>query len=369
MYGLRIGAAISLFWLERNHFHEGIERLQNLLQHAADQEHQQAKAKMLYRAAAIHLRLSSFNAAYKLCQQSIDISRTLADKRSLASALYYMGDIYIGLHDYAQAKNALEESVSICWNIHFPQQLNMALTSLGRLLDELGEHERALAITKEALAIAEQIDDTWGISHALQLLGTVNRSTAERDLAIGYFERSLPVIHLIGDRFAEAVTLANLCILYNLKEDYSASGHAAERSFALFQSIGDEVQQPFPLRMMGYSAIHARNSIRARSLIIESLKGNHWQGHIPGQLACLIALGTCELEEGNTAKAVTLAGLAENHLKAESYSLIEPDTKALNHILKTGKEKLSKKIFEQSLRQSQSLGLEDVIAQELPSAV
>ena len=368
VYGLRIGAAISLFWIERNHFHEGIERLQNLLQHAVDPVDQQAKARMLYRAAAIHLRLSSYNAAYKLCQQSIEISRTLNDGRSLASALYYMGDICIAIHDYAQAKTALEESISICWNIHFPQQLNMALTSLGRALDEQGEHERALAVTEEALAIAEQIDDTWGISFALQSLGAINRLMGKQDVAIGYFERSLPVIRLIGDRFAEGVTLANLSILYNLKENYPASGHAAERSFALFQAIGDEMQQPFPLRMMGYSAIHAGNTVRAHTLILESLKGNCGQGHIPGQLACLIALGTCELEEGNVTKAVTLAGLAENHMQTESHSLMEPDTIALNFILANGKEKLGKKIFEQTLMQSRFLRMEDVVAQELPSA-
>ncbi len=116
--------------------------------------------------------------------------------------------------------------------------------------------------------------------HALQLLGAINRFNSDYDVAIDYFERSLPAVRLIGDRFAEGITLANLSILYNLKEDFSASGHAAEKSFALFQSIGDEVQQPFPLRMLGYAAVQAGNRIRARSLIIESLKGNRAQGHI-----------------------------------------------------------------------------------------
>jgi predicted ATPase/transcriptional regulator with XRE-family HTH domain len=369
MDGFRIGAAISLFWIERNHFHEGIERLQSLLQRAVDAEHQPAKAKMLYRAAAMHSRLFSYNAACKLCEQSIEVSRTLADQRSLASALYYMGEIYIALHDHAQAKAALEESVSLCWNIPFPQQLNMALTSLGRIYDEQGGHERALTITKEALALAEQIDDTWGMIHALQLLGMINRYSAERDLAIDYFERSLPAIRLIGDRYAEGITLANLSILYNLKENYSASGHAAERSFALFQSIGDEVQQPFPLRMMGYSAIHARNLIRARTLILESLKGNREQGHPLGQLACLIALAACEMADENVTKAVTLAGCVENHMQAEAESLLEPDALALELLLVQGKEKLGKKTFEQTLKQGGALGMEDLVAQELPSAV
>ena len=190
----------------------------------------------------------------------------------------------------------------------------------------------------------------------------------ERDVAIGYFERSLPAIRSIGDRFAEGITLANLSILYHLKEDYPASGQAAEKSFALFQAIGDEIQQPFPLRMMGYSAIHAGNMIRARTLITESLKGNRVQGHILGQLSCLIALGTCELAEGNAAKAVALATLVGSRLQAESYSLMEPDAVALNRLLSTGKEKLSKKLFEQALVKGRALGLEDLAAQELPPA-
>jgi predicted ATPase len=364
-YGLRIGAAISLFWLERNHFHEGVERLQKLLQLAVDVEHQHARAKLLYRAAAIHSRLFSYHTAYKLCEQSIEICRSLDEKRSLASALYYMGEICIALRNYDEAKKILEESVSICWGIHFPQQLNMALTSLGRAYEETLEHERALATTKEALAIAEQIDDTWGLIHALQLLGAINRFSADYDTAIDYFEHSLPSIRLIGDRFAEGITLANLSILYNLKGNYPASGHAAEQAFVLFQAIGDEVQQPFPLRMMGYSAIQAGNVIRARSLLRESLKGNRALEHIPGQLACLIALGTCDMRSGNIRKAVTFAGLADHYLQTEPRSLMEPDSLALEQLLTQGKEKLGKKLFEESWLQGVSLRLEDVIAQEL----
>jgi len=367
IYGVRIGAAIGLFWIECSHFHEGLERLKHLLKCAVNPEHQPARAKMLYRAAAIHLRLSSYHSAYKLCQESIEISRTLDDQRSLASALFYMGDICIAIKEYSQAKTALDESISICWSIHFPQQLNMALTSLARALYEMGRSERAATIAREALAIAEQIDDTWGMIHALQLLGTLCRFNAEYDTSIEYFERSLPFIRLIGDRFSEGITLANLSILYNLKEEYPDSGHAAERSFALFQSIGDEVQQPFPLRMMGYSAVQAGNIVRARALILESLKGNQSQEHIPGQLACLIALGTCELEDGNVTKTVKLAGVVQNQLQLESFSLMEPDAFALKHLLTAARERLDIGVFEQILLNSRSLQMREVVSQELSS--
>jgi predicted ATPase len=367
-YGLRVGAAVSLFWIERSYFHEGLERLHKLLEAAVDPVHQPARAKMLYRAAGIYTRIADFHSAYKFCQQSIEICRMLDDKRLLASALYYMGNISIAIHEYPQAKTALEESISICWGIHFPQQLNMAMTSLGQALDEQGDHERALVTTKEALAIAEQVDDVWGMIHALQLLGTINRFIGEYDIAIDYFERSLPAIRLIGDRLAEGVTQANLSTLYYLKENHPASGHAAERAFALFQVIGDELQQPFPLRMMGYSAIHAGNLVRARALISESLRGNRDQGHIMGQLACLVALGVCERAEENIQKAITLATVVDRYLQAESQALLEPDTLALNHILTTANQELSKEVLEQTLNHGQTLRLEDVIAQEIPSA-
>ena len=367
-YGLRIGAAISLFWLERNHFHEGSERLSALLEKAIAPEHQNARAKILYRLGAIQARVFNYNSAYKLCEQSIEITRTLEDKHSLASALFYLGEICTAIEDHAKARALLEECTSICWEIHFTTQLGMALTDLSKVSFEQGEIEQALATAKEALAITEGIKDTWGMSHALQLLGSLHRQTGELVAAIDYFQRSLTYIREIGDRFAEGETLSNLAILYNLKEDYSASGHAAEKSFIAFQSIGDEQQQPFPLRMMGYSAISAGNIVRARALIQESLKGNRGLDHIPGQLACLVAMGTCELAQDNVEKAITYAALVENRINTESISLMEPDAVALDKLIKTGKNKLGGKSFKQIIEKSKTMRAEDIVANELPAA-
>jgi tetratricopeptide (TPR) repeat protein len=196
----------------------------------------------------------------------------------------------------------------------------MALTDLGKVSFEQGEVEQALKTAREALTVTESINDTWGLSHALQFLGDIHHQIGEWDAAIGYFERSLPHVREIGDHFAEGVALANLSILYNLKEDHHASGHAAEQAFIAFQAIGDELQQPFPLRMMGYSAINAGNLVRARTLIVESLKGNRGQDHLPGQLACLVAIGACELTQDNAEKAATYATLVENRINSEAIS-------------------------------------------------
>jgi hypothetical protein len=132
--------------------------------------------------------------------------------------------------------------------------------------------------------------------------------------------------------------------------------------------IGDEMQQPFPLRMMGYSAIYAGNLVRARALIKESLKGNRSQGHIPGQLACLVALGTCASVEGNIQKSITLAALVDHYLHTDAQVLMEPDAAALRRLFATGNEKLDRELLEQTLMTGRTLHIEDIVAQELPSA-
>jgi predicted ATPase len=368
-YGLRIGAAISLFWLERSHFYEGSERLRILIENAIAPEHQRSRAKLLYRLGAIQARVFNYADAYKLCEQSIEISHALEDKQSLASALFYFGEICTATKDYQKAQMRLDECIALCREVDFTTQLGMALTALGKVTFEQGETEQALKTAREALAITESINDTWGLSHALQFLGNIHHQIGEHDIAIEYFERSLPHIREIGDRYAEGITLANLSTLYNLKEDHHASGHAAEQSLMAFQAIGDELQQPFPLRMMGYSAIKAGNLVRARTLIMESLKGNRGQNHFPGQLACLVAIGAWELAQDNIEKALTYAALVENRINTEAIPLLEPDTIALNKLITTGKNKMGGKSFKQLIEKSKNLRIEDMIASELPSAV
>ena len=367
-YGFRIGAALSLYWLERSHYRDGIALLSKLLEQALMPEHQTARARMLYRCGAIHARMSAYNTAYKLCEQSIELARALGNQRIMASALVYLGEICTSIKDFKRANILLQESLSICRANHLPTQLAIALTDLGKVLLESGETAQAISNAKEALTIAEGINDTWGLSHTLHFLGSLYRQIGEIDTAIYYFEHSLPQSRELGDRLTEGATLANLSILYNLKEDYSASGHAAEKSFIAFQAIGDERHQPFPLRMMGYSAIQAGNLARARTLIVESLRGSREQDHLPGQLSCLVAIGVCELAQGNAEKAIIYAMLVKHRLDVESISLLEPDTVALNKFLAAGKRELDAKSYKQIVEKSKALNVDDVIASELTAA-
>jgi len=367
-FGLKIGAAASLYWLERNHFQESEEWLSKLLAKDFAPEYHALRAKMLYRYGAIQARAFNYNQAYKLCEQSIEIARTLDDKRIIATALAYLGEVCIAIKDYVKARTLLDESVATCREADLKNSLAIALIDLGRVCMEQGEINEAEASGDEALRITEQVNDTWALSHALLFLGSLQRLKGDREAAIKYFERSLAPVHEIGDRFSEGVALANLAALYNLNGEFSSSGRTAEQAFVAFQAIGDEIQQPLPLRLMGYSAIQAGNIVRARALIRESLKGNHIQGDLAGQLACLTAMGLCDLAQNNPERAMTYAALVENRINAEATSLLEPDAAALKNLLNAGKDRLGEKSFTQIIERSKKIPAEEMIASELPTA-
>jgi len=367
-YGLKIGAAISLFWLERNHFQESEEWLGRLLDKDFAPEYHDLRAKMLYRYGAIQVRAFNYHQAYKLCEQSIEIARTLADKRIIATALAYLGEVCTSIEDYSKARTLLDESVAICREAELKNYLAIALIDLGRVFMKQGEIHQAETSGYEALKIAEQVSDTWALSHALLFMGSLQRLKGAYDAAIKYFERSLAPVHEIGDRFSEGVAFTNLAILHNLNGDFSISGRTAEQAFVAFQAIGDEIQQPLPLRLMGYSAIHAGNIVRARALIRESLKGNHSQDDRPGQLACLIAMGMCDLAQNNTERAITYAAMVENRINVDSISLLEPDAIALRNLLNAGKDKLGEKSFGQIIERGKKISAEEMIRSELPAA-
>jgi predicted ATPase len=358
---LRLVAAAGVYWVARSHFREGIERLNAYIVRASETEHQSFKVKLLYRAGAMAGYMFDYGMGQKLCQQAVELARTLGSKRDLANALFYSSEIAFNLGQNQQAHAELDECIALCSQENYSAQLTVSLTNLGMLLNREGNFDGAQSAMEEALAIATRTNDLWGIGHALLSLGSINRFAKKYDASIDYFVRSLETILKIGDRRAEGITYSNLALLYFIKADHEKSGECAEKSFAVFQAMGNEYQTPYPLRMMGYSAIHAGNLVRARVLVRESLIGNYAIADTLGQLACLVGLAYCDLAETDQKSAVRLCALAETNRAHNNFIFLEPDAITMEDVLKQCKKKLGKAVYEAAYQEGQALRLESTL--------
>jgi len=358
--GLRLAGAISIYFISRSYFREGYERMQAYLPRIVDPAHERLKAKILYRFGALAGYCLEYPLAIQLCQQSIDISRTLNEKYYIASADYYLGDIYFIMGDYQSAQIPFEECISICRAENFMPQLSIALNRLGYILAVQGERERALGMLEDAIKIVEEYNDTWGLCLGLLSLGNAHHHWGNYAEAIDCLTRCLDAAIPYGDRSTAGTAYITLAILYNLKNDYVNSGDYAGRAFAIFQNIGDEVQQPLSLRLMGYAAIHAGNLVRARVLIREGLLSDQRLGNVPGQLAGSVAFAQCYLAEGDAKRAVELCSLIERYIDQDGVKLPDTDMKILRDVLQNGREKL-KVDFEAACNEGGLLNLETEI--------
>jgi non-specific serine/threonine protein kinase len=358
---LRVAAAVGVYWVAHSYFREGIEQLSVYLSRATEKEHEPLRVKLLYYTGAMAGYMFDYATGRNLCQQAVGLARGLGSKRDLANALFYLSEISAYLGQSQEAHAEIEECIALCRQENYTSQLSVSLTHLGMFLTKEGHFQDAQSILEEALAIASHTNDLWGIGHALLSLGSINRFARNYEVSIDYFVRSLAVTVKTGDHRADGITYSNLALLYFIKQDYERSGDCAKKSFEIFQTMGNEYQTPYPLRMMGYSAIHAGNLVRARVLMRESLIGNYAVADMVGQLACLVGFAYCDLAEEDYKNAVRLCALAETQCEQQGASFLEPDEISSEEICKQCKKKLGKAVYEAAYQEGGALKLESIL--------
>ncbi len=361
--GTRLAASLGLFWYLHSHFIEGLERIKVFLQKARELGDERILAKLLFRTADLHLHRAEFDSAVRLGNEAVALSRRINDKALLAWALYVQGDIYLATHDLTAAQGSLTESVEVCIEIQYTAVQDISLLLLSTILLRQGDLASAHATVSEGLALAEQLSDPWGIASGLRTLGEILLQQKKYVEARMNFERSLVASRIVGDKIIIGSALVNLAILTNLQEQFDESDRYAEEALGIFQLVGDETQQPFPLRIMGYAAIHAGNLVRARVLMRESLIGNYNLHNLKGQLACLVGMAQCSLVEQDIQEAVLLCALVHRYGQEKNLKFHEPDEVAFEAILKQCKRKLGKSRYESSYKHGESLKLEDTLLQ------
>lgn len=321
-----LAISTGIIWLRHSHFKEALEWVEKYLPIAKDRP--SPYAQLLCLGEALSYWRENLTQAFIYGKEAEKIARENGDKKILIKALYYMGDIYRENNLLNDARQVLLECIEICREINSPSQLSMALTSYGITLYQLGEKDESKAAVEEALQISIQEKNLWGQSYALRIRADNLRFDGNFPEAFSAFKRALDIAYSIDDRISVGMELANLSLLANLLEQYTDSYKFAQSAFEIFQAIGNEYQQPFPLRMMAYASRQTGDLSLSRSLCMESLQGNYKLGHKTGILASLICYTSIEVSENNMDFAATLFYSITDELNKAKSSLLEADEKA-----------------------------------------
>ena len=245
--GLRLGAALSQFWLRRGHLAEGRAQLQALLARPGAEASTLERAEVLSAAAVLAEAQSDFPAAQAageealalwqglgdqrgaartllrlaiiaktieretaLAAESLALFRAVGDRREMANALADLAGIARDRGDLGHARALLDESLALFRELGDRVAVAWPLTGLGLLAWYEGDDRRARTLLNESLAIFRETADQRGLTWVLNTLGFVARTQGELERSAALHEEALALTRATGDRRQTGHVLASL---------------------------------------------------------------------------------------------------------------------------------------------------------------
>jgi tetratricopeptide (TPR) repeat protein len=320
-------------------------------------------ARLLYLGAALCYWRDHPTQAMIYAIQAEKIARELNDKKLLANILYYAGEMHRETKNYTKAQALLEETISLCRETGHYARLSLSLTSSSIIYYNLNDKKQASLKIKEGMEIAVREKILWGQSYALRVKANMLRLDGKFKESLSAYELALKLSNDIDDRISAGIALANMATLTSVLDDHPSSMQYAKRAFIIFQSIGNEYQLPYPVRMMAYAALNMKDLAQARIYCLESMNLNYkmGKGHEIGVTGSIIALAEIELHNKNHDKAIQLLSTAERFIKEYSFKFQEADTRSLERVKKVLKAKMTPQKTKALLKEWQDLSISEVV--------
>ncbi len=233
----RIAASIWSFWLLHGHLSEGRQWLDRTL--AELPVRTTLRAKVLRVTAIIAAHQGDSTRAKSLVEESLDVWRTLYDKKGIASTLSILGNGALREGDYEQATARYEESLPLLREVGDKQWIAIVLSSLGLMNLYQGNHERARALCEESLALFRDMGDMRGIAAVLTNLGMISLEQGDHEHASRLCEESLSLRQKLGDKGGSAHTLVILGRVAFSQGKYQQMAACYQESLVLRQESGE----------------------------------------------------------------------------------------------------------------------------------
>ena len=212
LLALSLCSSFHRFWEVHGYQREGRDWLQRAhsLPEAGDADPQflAVRATSLRAAARLNLIHNDDDAAYRLYEESLAITRKLVDKAGTASALVGLGNISWLHGEYERGYAFFEEGLSIRREIQDRRGVAHALWAIGIVQRERGSYEQARAQLNESLAIGRELDDVYVICGSLRDLADTLTCIGQVVQAAKLFEEALALVRQLGDKAGTVLILA-----------------------------------------------------------------------------------------------------------------------------------------------------------------
>lgn len=239
--GLRFAAACGRFWRLHGDFSEGRERLNTMLRLSDPQARTNARAWALLWSARLAYLQSDYPALQAMAQESLEICRQLgpAGKTGIARALDLLGELATEVGDYQTASALIEDSLNIYRSLNEKRGIAEMLMRLGWAAMRAGDYSRAESLINESLPVIRELGEKSLLGEILSGMGELAVRQGKYDQANRLLEESLALRRALNERWGVAATLGSLGWAALLQRDYERMREMMGESLTLRIEIGE----------------------------------------------------------------------------------------------------------------------------------
>jgi predicted ATPase len=236
-WGLRLGAAVYQFWLWREHYGEGRERLAALLELPA--RTQKARAQALHAAGDLAWQQGDYVEARVLHEKQLALDREIGDIAGVLTALTALGANAHATGNQESARTIFEECLRLSQQAGNDRATAQALNNLARLLETSGDFAGAKPLCEQALALFGGQRDLPGMAWLQSRLGDLERKLGNFDAARHSYERAMATFEKLGDRRGLARTMVDFAALMFRQEKDDEAYRILSQALISFRDLGN----------------------------------------------------------------------------------------------------------------------------------
>jgi tetratricopeptide (TPR) repeat protein len=158
--------------------------------------------------------------AIRKCEQGIEASRKISDRRYESISLGELGSMYMCRGDYENAENFFNKCLAIARQITNEKLIANSLHSLGICQAKKRNYEKAEELYIDSLKIARDINDEIGIAATLNQLGNIRLLNGKYEKAKEFYNESLEIKKHTGNKKGIATTIHQLGVIEHFQKNY-----------------------------------------------------------------------------------------------------------------------------------------------------
>jgi DNA-binding CsgD family transcriptional regulator/tetratricopeptide (TPR) repeat protein len=357
---LRLGAALFLFWRQRDFWSEARKWYKVMLAVVAKPEHEAMRPTILAVAASIEMWTSNLDSAKQWARACVESSQKSGERKRQAVALAVLGEVAWEQNEFVEAQTHLEQALALFRQVDDQMGVADALHWLGHLALGQGDYGRSRAIFQDSYTRLKDFGDQVSLTLLLSDLGLVSYLQEDYAMARAYSDQGMALCRKIGSKFGMAKTLNLLGDLARCEGDNESADALYQDSLSLFKELGSS-QITATLHNLAHVRLSQGDGVQAVKLFSQASNEFRELGDEKGVTDCVMGLAGVAIQMGQPEKGTRLFGACEK-IKQENGTTWWPANRiAYKRYLSRLHDQLDDARFNAAWKEGRAMTLEQAI--------